>query len=150
MDYQRKQLEEQVITHYMGSSKSFAFGNLNTSYPYLRIAAKTNSGKVYVLRMDLYNYPARKPNVYVECTLRDRNGNLMNTISAKNHTLEPNSSGWTQICHYHPDAWNANMSLWMVYVRCVLWLNIYEQTLRSGKDMDYYLKHMKSDGSTAR
>ena len=40
------------------------------------------------------------------------------------------------------------MSLWMVYVRCVLWLNIYEQTLRTGKDMEYYLRHMGQHGET--
>lgn len=147
MDSQRKKLEEQVITHYMGSTKAFYFGDLNTSKPYLRIAARTNSGKVYVLRMELQGYPYQKPNVYVECLLRDCHGNLMNTASSHNHTLSPHPNGWTQICHYHPDAWKPDMSLWLVYVRCVLWLNIYEQTLRTGKDMEYYLKHMKSDGS---
>lgn len=147
MDYQRKQLEEQVISHYMGGTKSFAFGDLNTLNPYLRIAARTNSGNVYVLRMELEGYPGRKPNVYVECMLRDCHGKLMNAASSQNHTLTPHSNGWTQICHYHPDAWQPNMSLWMVYVRSVLWLNIYEQTLRTGNDMEYYLKHMGADGS---
>lgn len=147
MDYQRKQLEEQVISHYMGGNKSFAFGDLNTSKPYLRIAARTNSGKVYVLRIELPGYPNQKPFAYVECMLRDCHGNLMNGASSKNHTLSPHANGWTQICHYHPDAWKPDMSLWMVYVRCVLWLNIYEQTLRTGKDMEYYLRHMGSDGS---
>ena len=42
------------------------------------------------------------------------------------------------------------MSLWMVYVRCVLWLNIYEQTLRTRRDMEYYLRHMDANGSTTR
>lgn len=150
MDSQRKQMEEMVIKHYMGGSKAFAFGDLNTSTPYLRIAARTNSGKVYVMRFELQNYPNSKPNAYVECMLKDRKGNPMNSASMVNHTLAPHSKGWTQICHYHPDAWSPEMSLWMVYVRCVLWLNIYEQTLRTGKDMEYYLKHMASDGSTLR
>ena len=148
MDYQRKQLEEQVIAHYLGGTKSFAFGDLQTSRPYLRIAAQTNSGKVYVIRMELINYPNQKPDAYVECMLRDCHGNLMNTASSTNHTLAPHPTyNWTQICHYHPDAWRPDMSLWMVYVRCVLWLNIYEQTLRTGRDMEYYLKHMGKDGS---
>ena len=150
MDSQRKQLEEQVISHYMGGTKSFAFGDLYTSKPYLRIAARTNSGKVYVLRMELEGYPNVKPNAYVECVLRDRNGNPMNSVSASSHTLSPHpTKGWTQICHYHPDAWKPDMSLWMVYMRCVLWLNIYEQTLRSDKDMDHYLRHMQADGSAS-
>lgn len=148
MDSQRKQLEEQVISHYMGGKKAFAFGDLMTTKPYLRIAARTNSGHVYVLRMELDGYPYNKPNVYVECMLRDCHGNLMNGASSTNHTLSPHPNGWTQVCHYHPSAWKPNMSLWMVYVRCVLWLNIYEQTLRTGRDMAYYLKHMDAYGQT--
>ena len=147
MDNQRKLLEEQVIRQYMGGTNSFEFGNLSTTTPYLRIAARTNSGKVYVLRMELRNYPATKPEAYVECMLKDCHGNKMESASSTNHTLSAHSNGWTQICHYHPDAWRPDMSLWMVYVRCVLWLNIYEQTLRTGKDMEYYLKHMQSDGT---
>ena len=57
MDDERKQLEEQVIRHYMGGNKAFAFYDLNTTKPYLRIAARTNSGNVYVLRMELPGYP---------------------------------------------------------------------------------------------
>lgn len=148
MDYHRKQLEEEVIREYMGKgTNSFVFGGLYTSTPYLRIAAQTNSGNQYVLRMELSGYPYQKPDAYVECMLRDCHGNPMNKASISNHTLNPHSNGWTQICHYHPSAWRPDMSLWMVYVRCVLWLNIYEQTLRTGKDMEYYLKHMGADGN---
>jgi hypothetical protein len=145
MDTERKNLEEQVIRHYMSNPNSFAWGNLGTTKPYLRIAARTNSGKVYVLRIELQNYPSSKPNAYVECMLTDCHGRPMNSASSANHTLSPHSNNWTQICHYHPDAWRPDMSIWMVYVRCVLWLNIYEQTLRTGKDMEYYLKHMSGD-----
>jgi hypothetical protein len=147
MDEQRRRLEEQVIAHYMGSNtRLYQFYDLGTSRPYLRMAAKTNTGNVYVLRLEMPNYPNSKPNAYVECLLRDCHGNKMDGASSSNHTLDCHPSmGWTQICHYHPSAWRPDMSLWMVYVRCVLWLNIYEKTLRSGKDMEYYLKHMGSD-----
>lgn len=148
MDYERKRLEEQVISHYMGGTGKFAFGNLSTLTPYLRIVARTNSGNPYVIRMELANYPNQKPNAYIEGMLKDCHGREMNTASAINHTLDRHKTqNWTQICHYHPDAWRPDMSLWMVYVRCVLWLNIYEQTLRTGLDMEYYLQHMGSDGS---
>lgn len=145
MDNNRKNLEEQVIRHYMGNNGSYQFCDLNTSTPYLRIAARTNSGKVYVLHIDLKDYPNTKPNAYVECMLRDNQGNKMDGASGSNHTLSAHPRGWTQICHYHPDAWRPDMSLWMVYVRCVLWLNIYEETLRTGKKMEHYLKHMSGD-----
>lgn len=150
MDATRKNLEEQVISHYMSNSSSYAWGNLGTSRPYIRMAARTNSGKVYVLRIELPNYPNSKPDAYVECMLRDCHGRLMNDASNENHTLAPHANNWTQICHYHPSAWKPEMSIWMVYVRCVLWLNIYEQTLKTGRNMEFYLKHMQADGTTRR
>ena len=146
MDQQRLQSEEQVIAHYMGGNKSFQFCDMATDKPYLRIAAKTNSNNVYVLHIDLDDYPNKKPNAYVECMLKDYRGHKMDGASSSNHTLTAHPKGWTQICHYHPDAWRPNMSLWMVYVRCVLWLNVYECSVRHGKKMEHYLpEHMDGD-----
>lgn len=147
MDTYRQSLEEQVIRYYMGGDKSFAFGDLATSKPYLRIAAKTNNEKFYILRMDLQDFPNRLPCVYVETMLSDCHGNPMNSASKLNHTLKLHPNGWTQICHYRPDDWTPNQSLWLIYIRCVLWLNIYEQTLISGHDMEYYLRKSVVDNS---
>ncbi len=144
MDKERLNLEKTVIANYFPNTNAYEFGNVNGAVPYLRIVAQTNAGNPYVLRIEMENYPYAKPNAFVECMLRDHNGNLMNEASAANHTLSPHRNGWTQICHYHPNAWKPNMSLWMVYVRCVLWLNIYETTLRTGNTMEHYLNHMGS------
>lgn len=141
MDQFRLNQEKAVISNYMNDN-NYVFGDTWSECPYLRISARSNSGNIYILRIEMRNYPKEKPNAYVEMMLRDCHGNLMNSASSSNHTLTPHRNNWTQICHYHPDAWNENMSLWMVYTRCVLWLNIYEQTKRTGKDMDYYLGHM--------
>ncbi|MCH5230324.1 MAG: hypothetical protein J1F43_00835 [Muribaculaceae bacterium] len=140
MDADRFNLERSVIANYMHNPSSYQF--VNAAVPYLRIVAQTNGGTPYVLRIECPDYPNSKPNAYVECMLKDHNGNPMNSASATNHTLSPHSNNWTQICHYHPNAWKPNMSLWMVYVRCVIWLNIYEKTLQSKQTMDYYLSHM--------
>ncbi|MCM1110981.1 MAG: hypothetical protein NC336_07235 [Clostridium sp.] len=147
MDQQRYEMEKAVVQHYMKNPNAWQFGNIYGSTPYLRIVAQTNSGKAYVLRIECPDYPNTKPNAYVECMLRDHTGALMNTASAANHTLSPHANGWTQICHYHPSAWRPNMSLWMVYVRCVIWLNIYEQTLKSRQSMSHYLDHMQENYS---
>ena len=148
MDRERYELEKNVIAHYMHNPNAYAFGNLDGSTPYLRIVAQTNSGKAYVLRIECSNYPNTKPNAYVECMLCDHRGVLMDSASSSNHTLSPHANGWTQICHYHPNAWKPNMSLWMVYIRCVMWLNIYEQTLKTKQPMEHYLRHM--DGNYSR
>ncbi len=147
MDQERYELERSVIAHYLPNSNMYQFGDIYGSVPYLRIVAQTNTGNAYVLRIECPNYPNEKPNAYVECMLKDHNGDLMNTASAENHTLSPHRNGWTQICHYHPKAWKPTMSLWMVYIRCVMWLNIYEQTLKTKHPMEYYLNHMREDYS---
>lgn len=147
MDRYRLLQEEQVISHYMGGNrKAFQFCNLETNTPFLRIAARTNNGRVYVLRIELQNYPNAKPNAYVECMLKDYRGHDMDGASGSNHTLSAHEKGYTQICHYHPDAWRPDFSLWMVYIRCVMWLNIYEHSLITGKPMDNDLPgHMQGD-----
>ena len=145
MDNIRYSQEKQIIDYYMKNKSAYQFGDLNTSCPFLRIAARTQNGNGYVLHFKLHNYPYQKPEVYVECMLRDCHGQLMNSPSAANHTLAPHPNGWTQLCHYHPSAWSPNLTLWLVYIRCVLWLNIYEQSKRTGRDMQYYLSHMGED-----
>lgn len=139
---ERLKLEKDVIAQYMKNPNSYKFGGLDSDTPYLRIVAQTNSKTPYVLRIEFPGHPNEKPNAYVECMLRDYNNNPMDHASSTNHTLSPHANGWTQICHYHPSAWQPNMSLWMVYLRCVMWLNIYEQTIRDHHSMDYYLSHM--------
>ena len=32
------------------------------------------------------------------------------------------------------------VSLYKIYIKCALWLNIYEVHLKTGKPMEYYLK----------
>ncbi len=142
IDYQRKQMEEGVLSYYLPSNV-YRFGGMGTSSPYMEIAAVTNMGNAYLLYFDLSVFPANKPNVYVERMLYDRNGRPMDGPSATNHTLNVHPTNrWTQICHYHPDAWTTGVSLWLVYMKCTLWLNMYEQTLKTGHDMDFYLRHM--------
>ncbi len=150
MTNERYRWENQIISHYMPNSKLFSWGNLEYGTPYVRMAARTNTGNVYVLRIELPNYPNNKPNAYVETELKDRYGKKLEELKTYNHTLADHPTyGWTQICHYHPNAWNHTMSIWMVYVRCVMWLNIYEVTLKTGHTMDKYLSHMNEDGRRA-
>ena len=145
MDYNRYLQELEIINHYVKDKKPYQFGDIYSACPYFRIGARTQNGNPYVLHFKLRNYPNEKPDVYVECMLRDCHGRLMNQPSRENHTLTPHPNGWTQICHYHPTAWKPYLTLWLVYIRCVLWLNIYEQTKRTGKDMQYYLSHMSDN-----
>lgn len=108
--------------------------------PYLRIAAKTNSGNVYTLHMDLLAFPESQPKAFVTCMLKTRSGKNMDSASFSMHTLS-SEHGWTRICFYGASSWTPNVSLYKVYIKCRLWLEMYETHLRTGKPIDYYLNH---------
>ena len=139
IDAQRQQLETEVLNYYLPQN-TYRFMDMDTANPYLLMAAWTNGGNVYTLRIDLKNYPENKPEAYVTKMLRTKTGALMDGPSATMHTLSSHY-GFTQICHYGPAAWNFKVSLYKVFIKCRLWLEMYELHLKTGKPMDYYLNH---------
>ena len=134
--------ENMILSHYLGP-KAFAFSGLNTFQPVLKAVVKTNNGKVYVLHYNLSNFPAAKPSVYVTQMLYTKNGEPMNSPSAPNHTLD-SWNGWTQLCHYSSDQWTTDITLWHIYLKCRVWLEVYHTHLRTGRTMDSILKHQTS------
>lgn len=141
IDLQRAKIEEQVLGHYLPSNM-FRFRNIGTSAPYLEAAIQANDGATYLLYFDLTPFPAAKPRVYVQQMLYTRSGQPMNGASGANHTLS-SWNGWTQLCHYLDSAWTPDVTLWKVYLKCRLWIEMYRAHLRTGKPMDYYLNHQQ-------
>lgn len=139
MDNNRKNMEEQVLKYYLPANM-FRFRNIGTDKPYLEAAVRTNDGSTYLLYFDLTPFPASKPRVFVEKMLSTKNGEPMDSASASNHTLT-SWNGWTQLCHYNDSAWTPDVTLWKVYLKCRLWLEMYRAHLRTGKNMDYFLNH---------
>lgn len=134
--------ETQILDYYLGP-RQYSFGNMDTSRPFLKIAVKTNNGRVYVLYFDLSTFPSTKPRVYVTQMLRTKSGELMDSPSAANHTLE-SWNNWTQLCHYSSDQWTPDVTLWHVFLRCRVWLEVYQAHLRTGINMNQILKHQNS------
>ena len=142
MDNERYQAELRLLTRKFPSN-AFRFFNAGpgaVGEPYLRIGAKTNSGNVYTFHMDLSSFPMSQPKVFVTRMLKDACGNDMDCASRAMHTLTA-ENGWTRICHYGPSSWTPAVSLYKVYVKCRLWLEMYEAHLRTGKPLDYWLNH---------
>lgn len=139
MTQERFELEDAVLAHYLPRNM-FRFRDMNTSSPYLQAGVVTNDGKCFILNIRLSGFPASKPKVYVEEMLRTKSGALMDSASAPNHTLT-SWNGWTQLCHYNDASWTNDVSLWKVYLKCRLWLEMYQAHMRTGKNMDYYLNH---------
>lgn len=139
MTQERFDTEKGVLEHYLPRNM-FRFRDMNTISPYLQAGVVTNNGTCYVLNIRLNGFPEAKPKAYVEEMLCTKSGEFMNSASPTNHTLT-SWNGWTQLCHYNDSCWKSDVSLWKVYLKCRLWLEMYEAHLRTGKPIDYYLNH---------
>ena len=142
MTSERYYNENMILDHYLGP-KAYSFGGIGTSRPFLKAGVRTNNGKVYVLYYDLSTFPSTKPKVYVTQMLRTKKGELMDSPSAYNHTLT-SWNNWTQLCHYSDDQWTPDITLWHVYLKCRVWLEVYQTHLRTGRDIGGILNHQKS------
>ena len=139
MTTERLNLEKSVLQRYLPSN-TYVFKDISTSSPYVLMAAKTNRGHVYTLRIDLDGFPTSLPHAFVTKMLKTKDGDDMDGASASMHTL-PSEHGYTRICHYGNESWGPNVSIYKVYIKCRLWLEMYELHLQTGKPMDYYLNH---------
>ena len=107
---------------------------------WLKAAARTNRGNVYTLAFDLSAFPSGVPMVYVTQMLKDKAKRDLDRPDGGMHVLA-SDHGWTRICHYGAQSWTPMVSLFKVYVKCRLWLEMYELHLQTGKPIDYYLNH---------
>ena len=139
MTTERLNLEKSVLQRYLPSN-TYVFKDISTSSPYVLMAAKTNRGHVQTLRIDLDGFPTSLPHAFVTKMLKTKDGDEMDGASASMHTL-PSEHGYTRICHYGNESWGPNVSIYKVYIKCRLWLEMYELHLQTGKPMDYYLNH---------
>ena len=139
MDQKRYRLEYAVLANRLGENL-FKFFNVGRADAYLVAGARTNRGNIYTLRIELGDFPNDVPEVYVTKMLCDRRGNPLDSPSAEMHVL-PAKNGLTRICHYGRESWTPKVSLFKVYVKCRLWLEMYELHLQTGHHIDYYLNH---------
>lgn len=138
IDQQRLSLETQVLQKYL-PTKAFKFMGIGTPNPYLVVAAKTSNHKLYTLKIELSEFPESIPKVFVTKMLKTKSGVDMNSASGSMHTLT-SENGCTRICHYGND-WTNRVSLFRVYYKCLMWLNMYELHLQTGESIDTYLNH---------
>ena len=139
MDNERYQAELTVLRSRLPEN-AYRFVGIGTSSPKAVMAARTNSGNLYTLTIELAHFPDDVPKVFVNKMLYTRGGEPMSGVSATMHTLQSENNR-TRICHYGNESWSPRVSIYKVYVKCRLWLEVYELHLRNGKPMDYYLNH---------
>ena len=141
MDSERLKAEKQVLEKKLPSN-AYRFMDMDTDLPYIVIGAKTNRGNIYTIRIELDEFPNDIPKAFVTKMLKTKSGSPMSGCSASMHTLT-SEHGFTRICHYGFDSWTPMVSIYKIYVKCRLWLEMYELHLQTGNDMDYYLNHQE-------
>ena len=139
MNAQRYQAELTILRRKL-TPNLYKFTDWDKPTAHVVMAARTNRGNIYTLYIPLDGFPQDIPKVFVTKMLHAKNGAPLNGPSAAMHTL-PSENGWTRLCHYGYDSWIANVSLYKIYVKCRLWLEMYELHLQTGNDIDYYLNH---------
>ena len=138
MDERRMDAEIAVLEKHMPSNM-FRFVRSGVDLR-LMVAARTNQGNVYTLCMFLRDFPNSVPVVCVTKMLNSKGGKRLDSPDGAMHTLS-SENGWTRICHYGSSSWTPRVSLFKVYVKARLWLEMYELHLLTGKPIDYYLNH---------
>ncbi|MDR1582664.1 MAG: hypothetical protein LBS55_05305 [Prevotellaceae bacterium] len=139
--------EERIKLEYMALNailpkEMFKFLDFNTSYPYVMVGQRTNSGKLYTIRIDVSgNYPYSIPKVFITnpkplCTCT---GASMLDASHPMHTLT-GENGCVRVCHYGAHDWTPRVTIAQIVLRVRVWLEMYEAHLKTGRPMDYYLK----------
>ena len=141
MERRRFEIERKVLAEHLGENL-FKFFNVNSKDTYVEMCARTNRGNIYTLHAELANFPFDIPRVYVKRMLADRDGNALDTPSGAMHVLA-SKNGWTRICHYGSSSWTPRVSIFKVFMKCRLWLEMYELHLQTGRPIDFYLNHQE-------
>lgn len=141
MQADRLAAEKAVLANKLPSN-IYVFRDMDSTNAHLLVAARTNRGNIYTVKIMLNEFPNSIPKVFINKMLYKKDGTPMNEVSACMHTWSAENN-CTRICHYGSDSWTPMVSLYKVYVKARLWLEMYEQHLKTGEDIDYYLNHQK-------
>ena len=109
----------------------------------VQIRMTSNSNKNYTLSITLSeDFPHACPVLLVESPSRllTRENLPLPTNSRAFHTME-NASGFVSICHFVPQFWTNENTLYQVFMKGRLWIEAYEGYLSTGRYMEYFLSH---------
>ena len=106
----------------------------------------TNVGGGYTLRLYVpADWPNSCPALAIarpSMRLKLRHGEDLPISSHAYHTYGLSDEGYQCLCHYHPSSWNPNNTMYLVFLKGRLWLEAYENHMKTGKSIDRYLKPM--------
>lgn len=142
MDNTRYKIERTVLDRNFPGRFTFINGT-SARQGYLDLNLRTSAARDYRLKIMIpRDYPSSVPEVYLVRPeiLRTSRGTNLADISPSHpmHTLKP-MGNYNQLCHYKAENWHANVTLYKVALKCLIWLEAYEQHLRTGKPLIHFL-----------
>ena len=109
----------------------------------VEVKVTCSNDKKYILRVYLPpDFPNSCPSMVIisPCgLLKKRNGSLLNCMSGGDHTLS-SKDGYTQICHFRPNLWRDENTIFQVIMKGLVWLEAYEVHLKTGETLDTFLQ----------
>ena len=141
---QQKRLgfEKNILEKYFGNRVSWINPTSDTK---VEVRVTTTNDKQYTLRVYIpRDFPNSCPDMIVSnpsSCLRMRDGSVMSALSGLNHTMG-GRDGCTQICHFKPNCWKDDNTLYQVVMKGLIWLEGYEAHLRTGQPLSNYLQEM--------
>jgi ubiquitin-protein ligase len=140
MDKQRYKIEYAILER--NFKNRFVFKEVGDKL-ILDLGLKSSEGHVYRLEVALpSDYPASIPQVIVTYPneLYTYRGEPLVDISPSHfmHTLNP-VDGCVQLCHYKMENWHSNVTLYKIALKCLIWIEAYENHLKSGRPLTDYL-----------
>lgn len=129
MNEERLKAEQDILQSHLPEN-SYRFIDMETSKPYMALAAKTNRGNIYTIRIELDEFPNTVPKMFVNKILLSKTGEPIPEYDSEWYTLEC-VDGMTGIKHFSNKSWTPMVSLYHVYLRGKMWLEMYETYLNS-------------------
>ena len=109
----------------------------------VEVRVTCSNDRQYTLRVYLPDdFPNSCPNMVVKSAmLRAYNGVYLHQYPGDNHTGY-NIDGYSGICHFRPNLWQPNNTLYQVVMKGLIWLEAYQAHLRTGQPLSKYLSEM--------
>lgn len=139
---QRLAFEKSLLEKYFRNRVSWIDPTGDTK---VEVRVTCSNDKQYTLRIYLpQDFPNSVPPMIVKTpwmtTLKKRDGRT-DLGGSSDHTYGTRD-GCTQICHFKPELWKDNITLYQVVMKGLIWLEAYEAHLRTGASLSRYLAEM--------
>jgi len=110
----------------------------------VEVRVTCTNDRQYTLRVYLpADFPNSVPDMIVKtpsmCRLTRRDGSEL--VGSPDHVYG-SRDGCTQICHFRPNLWRSDNTLYQVVMKGLIWLEAYQAHLRTGSNLSTYLSEM--------